>query len=128
MLREFRQFMLRGRVIDLAVAVVLGAAFGALVGSLVTNLLSPIVAAIIGKPDFSSLYFTINHSVFYYGKFIDQLISFTLIGLAVFFFVVKPATALARITGEEEETERSEELALLTEIRDLLSERSDQPR
>ena len=76
MIKEFKDFLMRGNVIDLAVAVVIGAAFGALVTSLVTDLLTPIIAAIVGKPDFSDLTFTINGSVFRYGNFINALIAF----------------------------------------------------
>ena len=121
MLKEFRAFMLRGNVIELAVAIVIGAAFGALVTSLVANLLTPIVAAIIGKPDFSNLTFTINDSVFKYGSFLNALISFVSIAAAVFFFVVKPMNAVKnRFGGPEEEAAKSDEVVLLTEIRDAL--------
>ena len=82
MLKEFRAFMLRGNIVELAVAVVIGTAFGALVTSLVANLLTPIVAAIIGKPDFSNLTFTINDSVFRYGSFLNALIAFVSIAAA----------------------------------------------
>ena len=91
---EFRQFLLRGNVVDLAVAVVLGAAFGAVVTSLVENLLTPLIAAIFGEPDFSQLTFEINNSVFGYGSFINAVIAFVMIAAAVFFFVVKPVNAL----------------------------------
>jgi large conductance mechanosensitive channel len=94
LLKDFRQFVLRGNVVDLAVAVVLGAAFGALVTALVEDLLTPVIAAIIGKPDFSNLTFTINDSVFKYGAFLNAVIAFVLIAAAVFFFVVKPVNAL----------------------------------
>jgi large conductance mechanosensitive channel len=89
-LKDFKQFVLRGNVVDLAVAVVIGAAFGALVAALVEDLLIPVIAAIIGKPDFSRLTFTINDSVFKYGAFLNAVIAFLLIAAAVFFFVVKP--------------------------------------
>ncbi|UGS38208.1 large conductance mechanosensitive channel protein MscL [Capillimicrobium parvum] len=94
MLKEFRQFLLRGNVIDLAVAVVIGAAFGAVVASLVADIITPIIAAIIGKPDFSNLTFTINGSVFRYGSFLNAVISFVSIAAAVFFFVVVPVNRL----------------------------------
>lgn len=103
MLKEFKQFLLRGNVVDLAVAVVIGAAFGALVTSLVENLLTPIIAAIVGKPDFSNLTFTINDSVFRYGSFLNALIAFISIAAAVFFFVVKPLNALQRRRGKLDE-------------------------
>jgi large conductance mechanosensitive channel len=93
-LKEFRQFIMRGSLVDLAVAVVIGAAFGALVTSLVANLITPVIAAIVGKPDFSDLTFTIHGSVFRYGSFLNALISFVVISAVVFFFVVKPVNAL----------------------------------
>ena len=96
MLKDFRAFLLRGNVVDLAVAVVIGAAFGAVVTALVADLLTPIIAAIFGKPDFSSLTFTINNSVFRYGSFLNALIAFVSIAAAVFFFVVQPVNALMR--------------------------------
>ena len=94
MLSDFRKFILRGNVVDLAVAVVIGAAFGALIGALVADLLTPIIAAIVGKPDFSQLHFTIHNSTFSYGAFLNALITFVSIAAAVFFFVVKPVQAL----------------------------------
>lgn len=123
MLKEFRAFMLRGNIIELAVAIVIGAAFGALVTSLVANLLTPIVAAIIGKPDFSNLTFAINGSVFHYGSFLNALIAFVSIAAAVFFFVVRPVDAIQRRMGiEKPEDGRSDEATLLEEIRDILKE------
>jgi large conductance mechanosensitive channel len=92
-LKDFKSFLLRGNVVDLAVAVVIGAAFGAVVTALVKDLLTPLIA-IPGKTDFSSLHFTINKSTFHYGDFINVLISFVSIAAAVFFFVVKPVNAL----------------------------------
>ena len=107
MLEEFKKFAMRGNVVDLAVGIVIGAAFGAMVTALVRDLLTPIVAAIIGKPDFSSLVFTINNSRFDYGDFINSLIAFVTIAAAVFFFVVKPVNALMarRKTGLDTESE-----------------------
>jgi large conductance mechanosensitive channel len=96
MLRDFKSFLLRGSVVDLAVAVVIGAAFGAVVTALVRDLLTPIVALIVGKPDFSSLSFTINSSHFRYGDFINYLIAFISVAAAVFFFVIQPINALMR--------------------------------
>jgi large conductance mechanosensitive channel len=103
-LKEFRQFLLRGNVIDLAVAVVLGAAFGAVVTSMVKDLITPLIAAIFGKPDFSNLTFTINDSVFRYGDFINAVIAFVLVAAAIFFFVVKPVNVVMarRARGQEE--------------------------
>ena len=91
---EFKQFLLRGNVVDLAVGVVIGLAFGAVITALVADILTPIIAAIFGKSDFSALTFTINGSVFRYGDFINALITFVTIAAAVFFFVVKPVNHL----------------------------------
>ena len=106
MLKEFKEFLMRGNIVDLAVAVVMGAAFGALVAALVADLLTPVIAAIFGKPDFSSLTFTINGSVFKYGSFVNALISFISIAAAVFFFVVKPMNALQGQIGRASCRER----------------------
>jgi large conductance mechanosensitive channel len=125
MLKEFRAFIFRGNVVDLAVAVVIGAAFGALVTSLVANIFTPLVAAIFGKPDFSELTFTINGSKFLYGSFINALISFLSISAVIFFFVVKPLNALAarrKVEAPEPEAP-TDDVRLLTEIRDLLANR-----
>ena len=94
MLKEFKQFLLRGNVVDLAVGVVIGAAFGTIVTAIVTDLLTPLVAAIVKVPDFSNLVFTINGSRFMYGHFINALISFILVAASVFFFVIKPMNML----------------------------------
>jgi large conductance mechanosensitive channel len=104
LLKDFRSFLLRGNVIDLAVAVVLGIAFGAVVKALVNDLLTPIIALIFGKPDFESLSFTINSSHFLYGDFINALIAFVSVAAAIFFFVVKPLNAMAarRAAGQPE--------------------------
>jgi large conductance mechanosensitive channel len=102
MLAEFKKFLFRGNVVDLAVAVVIGAAFGAVVTALVADLLTPIIAAIFGKQDFSSLTFTINGSVFKYGSFLNALIAFVSIAAAVFFFVVKPMNYLQSHRAEED--------------------------
>jgi large conductance mechanosensitive channel len=103
---EFKAFMLRGNVLDLAVAVVIGAAFGAIVTSLVENIITPIIAAIGGRPDFSSLTFTVNNSEFRYGAFINSLISFLIIALVIFFLVIKPMNSLmARVSPPAAEAE-----------------------
>jgi large conductance mechanosensitive channel len=94
MLQEFKLFVLRGNVIDLAVAVVIGAAFGAIVTSLVEDLITPIIAAIGGQPDFAGLTFTINDSVFRYGEFLNALIAFLIIAAVIFFLVVTPMNRL----------------------------------
>ena len=101
MLKEFRDFLLRGNIIELAVAFVMGLAFAAVVNSLVENLLMPVVAMLIGKPDFSGLTFTINDAVFRYGAFLTDVIQFLAIAAAVFFFVVKPVEAMLRRSRRE---------------------------
>ena len=94
MLKGFKEFMLRGNVLDLAVAVVMGAAFGAVVTAMVKDLLNPLIAAIAGKPDFSAISVTVNGSKLLVGSFLNDLISFLLIGAAVYFFVVLPVNHL----------------------------------
>ena len=102
MLQGFRQFILRGNVLDLAVAVVMGVAFGAVVTALVKDLITPLIAAIIGKPDFSAIEFTVNGSKFPVGDFINALVSFILIAAAVYFLIVLPMnTLLARMRRGE---------------------------
>ena len=120
MLKEFKDFLFRGNIIELAVAFVMGLAFAAVVNSLVNNLVMPIIAAIIGKPDFRSLTFTIHRSVFHYGAFLTDLIQFVAIAAAVFFFIVKPVQMLARSRREpieegmpDEERRHQELLAAL---------------
>jgi large conductance mechanosensitive channel len=104
MLKELRDFLLRGNLVELAVAFVMGLAFAALVASFVDDLIMPIIAMIIGKPDFSDLTFTINDAVFRYGAFITAAITFVTTAAAIFFFVVKPMTALmARMAKPAEE-------------------------
>lgn len=93
---EFKEFVLRGNVVDLAVAVVIGAAFGAVVTALVKDIVTPVIAAIVGKPDFSNLRFTIHKSHFLYGDFINAVIAFLSIATAVFFLVVQPVNYLMR--------------------------------
>ena len=93
MLQGFKKFLLRGNVVDLAVAVVIGAAFGAVVTSLVANIFTPLIAAIGGKPDFSELSVTINNSKIMYGLFLNAVISFLLVAAAVYFFLVAPMNA-----------------------------------
>jgi large conductance mechanosensitive channel len=126
MIKEFREFLLRGNVVDLAVAVILGAAFGAVITSFVEDLLTPLLAAVGGEPNFDQLAFTINDSRFRYGEFINAVLSFVIIGAAVFFVVVKPVNTLMarRKAGEEPEPEAvPEDVVLLGEIRDLLKAR-----
>jgi large conductance mechanosensitive channel len=89
-LKGFRAFLLRGNVVDLAVAVVIGAAFGAVVAALVKDLLTPLIAAVVGKPDFSAIQFTVNGSKFLIGDFINAVVAFVLIAAAIYFFVIAP--------------------------------------
>ena len=100
-LNEFKQFLLRGNVVDLAVGVVVGAAFGTVVQALVKDILMPLIGAIAKVPDFGGLSFTINGSEFMYGHFINALISFILVAASVFFFVVKPMNILIARSRKE---------------------------
>lgn len=95
MLQAFRQFLFRGNVVDLAVAVVIGAAFGSVVTALVSDLVTPLVAAIFGQPNFSGLSFTLHHSRFLYGDFINAVVSFVLVAAGVFWLVVAPIQLMA---------------------------------
>jgi large conductance mechanosensitive channel len=95
-MKDFREFLLRGNLVDMAVGIVIGVAFAAVVTALVSDLITPLIAAIGGQPDFSSLSFTINKSHFLYGSFVNALISFVVIAAVVFFLVVKPVNALMR--------------------------------
>lgn len=94
MFQDFKKFIMRGNVVDLAVAVVIGAAFGAVVTSLVENFVTPLIAAVGGQPDFSKLTFTVNNSEFGYGNFLNALISFLMIAAVVFFAIVQPINKL----------------------------------
>lgn len=106
-LSGFKQFILRGNVVDLAVGVVIGAAFGSLVTSLVTDILTPLIGAIAKVPDFSGLFFTLNGSKFMYGSFLNALISFLIVALAIYFFVVLPINALIARTKRGETVDPS---------------------
>lgn len=102
MLKDFKKFILRGNVVDLAVAVVIGAAFGAVVTGLVKDIITPFIAAIGGQPDFSNLSFTINNSKFLYGDFLNAVISFLILASVIFFFVVNPLNKfMAKIKPSE---------------------------
>jgi len=101
LLRGFKTFLLRGNVVDLAIAVVIGVAFAAVVTAFVKDLVTPLISALGGKPDFASLYFTVNNSKFLYGDFINAILSFLIIAAVIYFFVVTPYTAwLARSRKE----------------------------
>jgi large conductance mechanosensitive channel protein len=100
-MRGFKTFLLRGNVVDLAVGVVIGVAFGAVVTAFVKDLVTPLVAAIFGKPDFSSLTFTINNSKFSYGDFVNAVVAFLVVAAVIYFFVVVPYTALVARSRKE---------------------------
>ncbi len=110
MLSDFKKFILRGNVVDLAVAVVIGLAFTAMITAFVADIVTPLIAAIFGKPDFSNLSFTLNHSKFKYGSFLNAVIAFVIVATVMFFAVVVPLTALMRrlnlIPKEEAEPEK----------------------
>ena len=126
MFKDFKAFLMRGNVVDLAVAVVIGAAFTAIVTAVVTGLLTPLIGMIVSK-DFTEMTFTVNGSVFSYGLVIDAVIKFVAYAAVIFFFVVKPMQTLAarRAAGEptDDTPAPSDEALLLTEIRDLLAAR-----
>lgn len=129
MLKGFKDFILRGNVVDLAIAVVIGTAFTAVVSSFVADLLTPLIAAIGGKPDFSALHFTVNHSTFHYGRFVNAVVAFLLIAAVVYFLVVRPVQLLRERRERREPTppSPSDEVRLLTEIRDLLRRSANPP-
>lgn len=124
MIKEFKDFLMKGNIVDLAVAFVMGVAFAAVVNSLVNDLIMPIIAMIIGKPNFSDLTFTINDAVFRYGAFITSVITFVSVAAAVFLFVVKPMNALKARTAEQEETTVSDEERRHQELLAALRERN----
>jgi large conductance mechanosensitive channel len=128
MLDEFKRFLFRGNVIDLAVAFIIGAAFTTIVTAIATGLITPLVGMVVSK-DFSTMTFKINDSVFSYGLVVDAVVRFVSIAAVVFFIIVKPMQAIAarRAAGDEpaEDTPApSDEALLLTEIRDLLAQRA----
>ncbi|MFG2006305.1 large conductance mechanosensitive channel protein MscL [Spirillospora sp. NPDC048911] len=112
----FKKFLLRGNLVELAVAVVIGTAFGALVTTLVSSFITPLIAAIGGKPDFTALYFTLNGSKFTYGVFLNALLSFLIIAAVVYFLVVKPVGALLDRTSRTKEATERDCPACLSEI------------
>jgi len=130
MLKGFKEFVMRGNVVDLAVAVVIGGAFGTVVASLVADLITPLIAAIAGKHDFSDLTFEVHNSVFRYGAFINAVVAFLMIAAAIYYVIVLPLNKLAErraaraAKGEPDPEPRPEELVLLEQIRDLLDRQS----
>lgn len=102
LLQGFKEFLFRGNVVDLAVAIVIGTAFTAVVKALVTDILTPIIAAIVGQPNFAGLTFTIHHSTFAYGDLLNNLFTFLSVAAVVFFFVVAPINALMARRHEED--------------------------
>jgi large conductance mechanosensitive channel len=134
MLKGFKDFIMRGNVVDLAIAVVIGAAFGDVVKAFVADIVTPLIAAIGGKPDFSTLHFTVNHSTFMYGDFVNFVIAFVIIAAAIYFTVVLPLNKLAErraaklAAGEPDPDPKPEDIQLLEQIRDLLADQSPSPR
>ena len=125
MLKGFKGFIMRGSIVDLAIAVVIGVAFGAVIAALVEDFLTPLIAALFGKQDFSNLAFTINDSVFRYGHFINSMISFLAVAASIYFIVVVPMQKLAERgklgqVAVEDSPAPSDEAMLLREIRDIL--------
>ena len=128
MLKEFRDFISRGNVMDLAVAVVIGGAFTAIVNSLVNDIIMPLIGALLGGLDFTTLAFQIGDATIAYGNFIQAIVNFLLIALAIFFMIKGINKARTMVEGEPEEEEAappepSDEVKLLTQIRDLLEQR-----
>jgi large conductance mechanosensitive channel len=106
MLKNFKNFILRGNVVDLAVAVVVGAAFTTIVSSFVKDLITPLLAAIGGKANFANLYFTVNHSKFMYGNFLNAVISFVIIAAVIFFFVVQPINKMIAFSNRNKQADQ----------------------
>lgn len=127
MIKEFKEFISKGNVLDLAVAVIIGGAFGLIVTSLVDDVVMPLVAAVIGQPSFDSLTFTLNSSTISYGKFLTAVVNFLIIAFVIFLIVKAinaaqdKAKSMRGTTEEEIEEELDAQTQLLTEIRDLLS-------
>jgi len=125
MVQEFRDFIAKGNMIDIAVGFIMGAAFIAVIGALVENVLMPIIAIPFGEPSFDSIIWTINGSQILIGSFITAVVAFLLVALAVFLFIVKPYNAYrAHTETDEEEDAGPDELELLTQIRDSLANRN----
>jgi large conductance mechanosensitive channel len=126
LLKDFRDFVMRGNVLDLAVAVVIGVAFNAVVTSLVNDVLMQIIAAIVGKPNFNDLTFTINGGIIYYGRFLTAVINFLIIAATLFVIIraFEEMQTRRRRAGEDVAEDQSDEVVLLSEIRDLLRDRA----
>jgi large conductance mechanosensitive channel len=125
MVQEFRDFIAKGNMIDIAVGFIMGAAFIAVIGALVENVLMPIIAIPFGEPSFNSIVWTINGSEILIGSFITAIVAFLLVALAVFFFIVKPYNAYKATTAsDDEEAAEPTEVELLTQIRDSLTNQS----
>lgn len=126
MLKDFKTFLLRGNVVDLAVAVVIGSAFGSVVTAMVKDLITPLLSALGGQPDFGGLKFTLNNSQFLYGEFLNALIAFLIIAAVIFFFVVQPMNHLVKLAnrraakGDTEPEAKDPQLIVLEEIRNSL--------
>ena len=125
MIKEFRDFVMRGNIVEFAVAVIIAGAFGLVIESLTADIITPIIGMIGGQPDFKSLSFTINDSKFGYGAFITAVLNFLIVAAAIFFLVVKPIQALLarRAPAPEAAAATPEDIELLREIRDLLRAR-----
>ncbi|HEV8666295.1 MAG TPA: large conductance mechanosensitive channel protein MscL [Candidatus Paceibacterota bacterium] len=126
-MKGFRDFILRGNVVDLAVGVVIGAAFNSVVQSLVKDVLTPFIAAVVKQPDFSKLQFTIHGSIFLYGDFLNALISFIIVAGTIYFFVVLPINKMMtrfKKPAPPEPEKKPEDVILLEQIRDLLREKN----
>ena len=120
-MKGFRDFILRGNVVDLAVGVMVGAAFGAVITALVKDLMTPFIAALVKQPNFSSWTFTVNGSEFFYGDFLNALISFVIVAGTIYFFIVMPVNKLmTRFKGSPEAPKKPDDVRVLEEIRDLL--------
>ena len=133
MLKGFKDFVMRGNVVDLAIAVVIGAAFGAVVTALVADIITPLIAAIGGQPDFAKLKFTIHGSTFLYGDFLNKVISFVIVAAAIYFLIVAPLNRIAEARaarmakGVPDPDPKAEDIVLLEQIRDLLAHQGSSP-
>ena len=126
MLREFKDFLMKGNIVELAVAFVMGVAFAAVVNSFVNDLIMPILAMIFGKPNFDDLTFTLGEGIIYYGRFLTALINFVIIA-ATLFIIIKAFEEMQKrrkVAGEDVAEDKSDEVVLLGEIRDLLRDRA----